>query len=263
MDREAKTALVLSAGGMFGAYQAGAWEALEGRFPIDMVVGASIGALNGWAIAAGATARELRERWLALSATAALRYRFPWPPLSGVVDATGFEAAVGDVWNSYSPVCPVGIVLTDLKRLKPVLYTKEKITWEHLAASCAVPGGLPARRLEGRWYVDGGLLNALPVWAASQMGATRVLAVNAWAPAGWMSFPFKVLKLRRGAVPRPAAALEVARIGPAGRLGGLRDAFVWNRQRTEGWYEQGRRDAAAWLGGCGKNNFHVKCFERQ
>ena len=48
-----RKALVLSAGGMFGAYQAGAWEVLSQSFQPDIVIGASIGSLNGWAIAAG------------------------------------------------------------------------------------------------------------------------------------------------------------------------------------------------------------------
>ena len=45
------TALVLSAGGMFRGYQAGAWKVLRSRLRPDIVIGASAGALNGWAIA--------------------------------------------------------------------------------------------------------------------------------------------------------------------------------------------------------------------
>src|SRR5579862_9012522 len=48
-----KTALVLSAGGMFGAYQAGAWRELSASFRPDLVVGTSAGSLNGWSIAGG------------------------------------------------------------------------------------------------------------------------------------------------------------------------------------------------------------------
>ena len=59
-----KTALVLSGGGMFGAYQAGAWKALSREISPDMVVGASVGALNGWLIASGVAAEELEQRWL-------------------------------------------------------------------------------------------------------------------------------------------------------------------------------------------------------
>src|SRR2546427_8151414 len=41
-----KTALVLSGGGMFGAYQAGVWKALSHELSPDIVVGASVGALD-------------------------------------------------------------------------------------------------------------------------------------------------------------------------------------------------------------------------
>jgi NTE family protein len=57
-------ALVLSAGGMYGSYQAGAWKALAGVFQPDLIVGASIGAVNGWAIAGGCAPDELIRRWL-------------------------------------------------------------------------------------------------------------------------------------------------------------------------------------------------------
>jgi len=51
--------LVLSGGGMYGAYQAGAWKALADVFRPDLIVGTSIGALNGWAIAGGCEPDEL------------------------------------------------------------------------------------------------------------------------------------------------------------------------------------------------------------
>jgi len=46
---------------MFGAYQAGAWKVLSEQIEIDLVVGASVGAVNGWSIAGGCSADELIE----------------------------------------------------------------------------------------------------------------------------------------------------------------------------------------------------------
>ena len=64
---DVKTALVLSAGGMFGAYQAGVWQALSPVFRPDMVIGCSVGSINGALIAGSAPERRLdalRGYWL-------------------------------------------------------------------------------------------------------------------------------------------------------------------------------------------------------
>lgn len=61
MGERTKTALVLSAGAMFGAYHAGVWKGLAGRFQPDLIVGASVGALNGWVMASGCAPQELER----------------------------------------------------------------------------------------------------------------------------------------------------------------------------------------------------------
>ena len=112
-----------------------------------------------------------------------------------------------------------------------------EITWRHLAATCTIPFGFPPVRIQGRWYVDGGLLGALPLWAAEEMGATRAIAVNALT-----TLPFRMLhKAMRGR--RASAALEVIRIEPSIPLGSLHDAVCWSRANVERWVEQGERDA--------------------
>jgi NTE family protein len=59
-----RRALVLSGGGGRGAYQAGVWDFLDQRgWRPDIVVGTSIGAVNGAAIAGGFTPQELRDLW--------------------------------------------------------------------------------------------------------------------------------------------------------------------------------------------------------
>ena len=62
-------ALVLSGGGGFGAYQVGAWQALaEARWRPDVVLGTSIGAVNGFLISRSFGAEELRRVWLEMPA---------------------------------------------------------------------------------------------------------------------------------------------------------------------------------------------------
>src|SRR3954449_5796221 len=57
------TALVLGAGGMFGAWEVGVWSVLREHVHVDMIVGASAGAWIGWLIACGATPDELAREW--------------------------------------------------------------------------------------------------------------------------------------------------------------------------------------------------------
>src|SRR5262245_56414868 len=83
-------ALVLGGGGMFGAYEAGVWLALQGRVDFDLVAGASIGALNGWVMASDCPAQEWVEAWLDLKAAAAAKFRFPKRPLGGIVESEVF-----------------------------------------------------------------------------------------------------------------------------------------------------------------------------
>ncbi len=66
------------------------------------------------------------------------------------------------------------VVVTDLLRLKPKIFRGGEISWQHLAASCAVPLVRPQQKIGGRRYSDGGLLNPLPVWAAVELGATHL-----------------------------------------------------------------------------------------
>ena len=49
-----------------------------------------------------------------------------------------------------------------------------RILW--LPARCR--SGYPPVRIDGKLYVDGGVMDILPIWAAAEMGATRVIAVN-------------------------------------------------------------------------------------
>ena len=95
-----KTALVLSAGGMFGAYQAGAWKALASVFQPDIVVGASIGALNGWAIAGGCSTAQLIDLWLELDALSSYRWRFPTNPRHGFIDSRHIEKLIAHIHRS-------------------------------------------------------------------------------------------------------------------------------------------------------------------
>ena len=49
---------------------------------------------------------------------------------------------------------------------------------EAVVASAAVPGLLPPKRIDGQHYLDGGIVNSVPVARAHQLGATRIFVLQ-------------------------------------------------------------------------------------
>jgi len=248
-----KTALVLSGGGMFGAYQAGAWKALSREVAPDIVVGASVGALNGYYIAGGAPAEELVRDWRDPASAEMMKFRFPRLLWNGVFDPSALEWRAKGLVNNFTLRVDFGVVLVELPSLRRRLFRNREVTWRHLVASCAVPGGFPAVRIGGRLYFDGGVLEATPIWAAVEMGATRVIAVNASrfvAPPG-ISLLIKGIRAigkRVGRPPLPAeGGPEIFMITPKDDLGKFAHGAMWHRERIERWIELGESDATAAL----------------
>jgi predicted acylesterase/phospholipase RssA len=240
-----KTALVLSAGGMFAAWEAGVWKTLSSKFQPDMVVGASAGAWNGWAIAGGCAPEELIREWLDPRTAELMRLRVPWIPWRGVFDSEPLDHQARELFLRFQPRVPFGMTLTELDfgRMRAHLVRESEMTWRHLAAACSVPFGHRPVRISGKWFVDGGFLGALPVWAALEMGATRVVTVNALP-----KLPSRVL---RAAVrmltivaerPRAVEPFDVIHVQPSAELGTLGDAVRWAPKNIARWIESGERD---------------------
>ena len=242
-----KTALVLSGGGMFGAYQAGAWSALHGKWRPDMVVGTSVGALNGWAIAGGASGDELIGLWRDAAFCTRLRWRLPKTPWGGLLDSSNLNQAIRQLYAGYQPKIEIGITVTELPRPRARLVTNREITWNHLAASCAVLGMLEPLRVDRRLYCDGGLLGALPLWAAGEMGASRIIAIPVMPKMPVAIRAFIGAARAASARQTAACAVETIRLEPARPLGGAGDMLAYNREKIDRWIELGRRDAERML----------------
>lgn len=72
---------------------------------------------------------------------------------------------------------PFGAVATDLQRGREVWLREGKVS-EAVRASIALPGLFTPVQLDGRWLVDGGLVNPVPVSLCRAMGADVVIAVD-------------------------------------------------------------------------------------
>ncbi|HEX5229846.1 MAG TPA: patatin-like phospholipase family protein [Bryobacteraceae bacterium] len=241
------TALVLSAGGMYGAYQAGAWKALADFFQPDLVVGASIGAITGWAIAGGCDPNDLVERWLHLDALGRYRWKFPRSPLQGVFDTTPLQRLIRDVYESYQPRLHYAMVVTDVKKLRPRVVRGNEVSWQHLLAGAALPVVFDQIRLGGRIYSDGGLLAVVPLWAAAEMGATKALVIDVLPslPSHIGRPLVKAMRMLSPFRPNVPPELEVVRLGPSNLLGTSLDTIYWTRANAEAWIRAGEQDAVA------------------
>src|ERR1700681_1117454 len=215
---------------MFGAWQAGAWRSLAPRFKPDLVVGASVGSLNGYAIAAGWSPADLCAWW---QRSDVARFEHLPKAIRLLMDARPLEIEYA-------------VVLVDLLRMKPHTVTGSMIQAEHLLASCAVPGAALPRRIGGRWYLDGGLLNPLPVWAAVELGATHIVALNALpdVPSALLKPLVKGFRACFGHRPPLPSGVNLTILTPSRPLGSLRDALHWKQTTIERWIEQGAADAA-------------------
>jgi NTE family protein len=231
-----ENALVLSAGGLWAAWEVGAWQVLRERFRPDLIVGASAGAWNGWAIAGGAGPDELAREWLEGPAGRVMQFG---PHRTGFLRGEPLLETSRDLFARYRPRIPFALTIVELPSLRPHIVAGTEITWRHLAAACAIPLGFPPVEIEGRLYVDGGLRAGLPLWAAEALGGRRALALNVLSTPG-----FRLLqRAMRGK--RPTSALKVIRVEPSRRLGSLRHAVVWNKRNIEQWIELGKRDASS------------------
>jgi NTE family protein len=122
-----------------------------------------------------------------------------------------------------------------------------------------VPLVLPSIRIDGRRYLDGGLLNPLPVYAAVDLGATEILALHALPviPSRLLQ-PFTLaFRAVFGVNPPLPPGVSLRLLEPSRRLGSLRDALKWKRDNSERWLDQGAHDA---MNDDAKTISHTNCF---
>ena len=158
-----------------------------------------------------------------------------------VLDSRPIQKMIQELYASSKPVRECGIVLTETRSLRPRLFQTPGITWRHIAASTAMLGIYEQYRIDGKYYSDGGLLNALPLWAAAEMGATRIVAVNAskFIPPPGFPLMIKAARALGGWIGRVERHLEggpeVILITPEEPLGKLLDGAKWREERIRRW----------------------------
>ena len=248
-------ALVFSAGGAFGAYQAGAWRALEEQgFQPDILAGASVGALNATLVARGCTGAQLQELWRDSRSDV---FAWNWPPRNlGILDSRRLLRRIAELLERFPARCParnLRVSLTEIPSTAIRVAADEEVTAERLLASCAIPLVYSPVRLEQRWYVDGGFFCRLPIRAAVEAGADEIVAVDVLAvpPSRLARGALRAaIGLRRFLTGEPdgmaaPAGVQLEVIASRDALGGQRDLLRWDRRNTERWLAAGYGDAKA------------------
>jgi NTE family protein len=184
-----ETAFVLGGGGVLGAHEIGMLRALsEAGIRPDVVVGTSVGAINGAFVAAdpaGAAAR-LGQLWqgdalgqafsetlwgrvmrLARSGT----HLHSPEPLRRVLD----DMLPGDDFADLE--LPFHCVAASIEHASPRWFSSGPLV-PAVLASCAVPGLLPPVEVNGEHYFDGGLVHSIPVGRAVALGARTVYVLH-------------------------------------------------------------------------------------
>jgi NTE family protein len=227
-------ALVLSAGGLWAAWEVGAWKVFSETCRPDLIVGTSAGAWNGWAIASGCSVAELEQLWRDPSTAHIMSFGLH---ATGFLNGAPLRAKARELFERFRPRIPFALTTVELPSLRSRIVRDSEMTWEHLAATASIPLAFPPMEIGGRRFVDGGFRAGLPLWAAEELGADDALALNVLN-----TVEFRVLQVllwRRRRIGR----LRVKQLEPSRRLGSLREAMQWNPNNIERWIAQGEEDA--------------------
>lgn len=174
----AKIGLALGGGAARGFAHIGVIKALEAHGIVpDVVVGTSAGSFVGALHAAGYSGFDLQRVALALDDSAMADWTLPD---RGFIRGEALQNFVNRAVQN-RPLeklnKPFGVVVTDLQSGNAVVFRTGN-TGLAVRASSSVPGVFQPVAINGRQYVDGGLVSPVPVRAARELGADVVIAVD-------------------------------------------------------------------------------------
>jgi len=183
------TAFVFGGGGLLGATEVGMLRAvIEAGYRPDLVLGTSIGAINGAMAAADpgpGCVERLTSLWDSLTANEVFGGRLKrlrlaastgthlhsTESLQSIVERELGSIAIEDL------AVPFQCCAASIERAAETWFDSGPLALA-VAASCAVPGLFAPVRVGDEHFFDGGLVNSLPVGRAIELGATTVFVLH-------------------------------------------------------------------------------------
>ena len=186
----ARIAFVLGGGGRLGACEVGMLRALLERDIVpDLIVGTSIGAMNGAALAVApemATIDRLEDIWTTLDKSEV----FSGSVFSGAANlvrtrtSLQSNASLRRLIEKLLPAetfddlaVPFECVAASIERAAEHWFSEGSLV-DAILASSAVPGILPPVKLNGEHFIDGGIVNSIPIGRAVDLGATEIFVLH-------------------------------------------------------------------------------------
>jgi NTE family protein len=188
MGKAPKIGLALSGGAARGLAHIGVLKALEEEsIPIDMIAGASAGAVIGAGYAKERKANVLEEialgvDWKKLARLVDLNLILLWKGFVQGQKVTSFlSSVIGDVKFKDLEI-PFAVVAADVESMEEVIINEGSVI-EAVRASISMPVIFTPVKWGDRFLIDGGVINPMPVNVVRNMGAEVVIAVNVLAVA--------------------------------------------------------------------------------
>lgn len=209
LDLTKEYGIVLDGGGARGAYQIGAWKALkEAGIRVCAVAGTSVGALNGalicmddvekaediWSQIAFSRVMDVDDTWM----EQLFRGEQTWGSIllearrlitAGGVDVTPLRELIHEVIDEHKirssgkEFCIKTFSLTDKKELELSLSDiPEGSLEEFLLASAYLVGFKNEKMEDGKRYIDGGIIDNVPVNALVSRGYTDIIEIRIYGP---------------------------------------------------------------------------------
>jgi NTE family protein len=181
-----KTAFVFAGGGSFGAIQVGMLQSLAAHgIGADMVVGSSVGALNGAFYAGDPTVKgmeRLAEIWRGLRRHDV--FPMTWRTLLGFLWRRDFlitHDGIRKLIDDHIPFrkledaqLPVHVVTTDIITGDSIVLS-EGSTSDAIVASTAIPGAFSPIHYKNYYLADGAISSNTPIRVAVAKGARRLI----------------------------------------------------------------------------------------
>lgn len=208
LDLSKEYGIVLDGGGARGAYQIGAWKALkEAGVKINAVAGTSVGALNGalicmddvenaekiWSEMTFSKVMDVDDDWMERLFNRENKFTEViaeiWKKLSdGGVDITPLREMIHEVVDedkircSGKEFCLLTFSLTDLKELDLGLDDIPEKMLENFLLASSYLLGFKNEKLDGKRYIDGGILNNVPLKSLIKRGYTDIIEIRIYGP---------------------------------------------------------------------------------